>query len=137
MTASAPAAYVAPELAAGAAPGPRADVFALGLTLLQLLAASEAAGLAAHAAATLGAAGPAGVERLVDPCAGAWPPAQAADFARLALRRDTFRSGFNTSSYKLLLGNLSLSLYGSCMVIGWLTEWRLFCVLSLIFCAVK
>ena len=87
VAASAPAAYVAPELAAGAAPGPRADVFALGLTLLQLLAASEAAGLAAHAAATLGAAGAAGVERLVDPCAGAWPPAQAADFARLALRR--------------------------------------------------
>ena len=81
---------MAPELAAGAAPGPRADVFALGLTLLQLLAASEAAGLATHAAATLGAAGPAGVERLVDPCAGAWPPAQAADFARLALRQDYY-----------------------------------------------
>lgn len=94
MAASAPAAYVAPELAAGAALGPAADVFALGLTLLQLLAASEAAGLAAHAAATLGlglglgTAGASGVERLVDPCAGAWPPAQAADFARLALRCD-------------------------------------------------
>ncbi|KAK9822236.1 hypothetical protein WJX81_003275 [Elliptochloris bilobata] len=85
VVASAPAAYVAPEVAAGAAPAPPADVYALGLTMLQLLAASEADGLAAHAAATL-SEGVQGVGRLVDPCAGTWPAAEAADFARLALR---------------------------------------------------
>lgn len=83
MAASAPAAYMPPECAAGQPPQATADVFALGLLLLQLLAASEADGLAAHAAATLESGG---IERLIDPCAGAWPPMQAAHFARLALR---------------------------------------------------
>lgn len=85
MAASAPAAYAAPEALAGAPVSQAADVYAFGLTLLQLLAASEAGGLAAHAAAVLRAGG-GGAERLADPCAGAWPAAQAADLARLALR---------------------------------------------------
>jgi len=85
VAASAPAAYAAPEALAGAPVSQAADVYAFGLTLLQLLAASEAGGLAAHAAAVLRAGG-GGAERLADPCAGAWPAAQAADLARLALR---------------------------------------------------
>ncbi len=85
MAASTPAAYAAPEAEAGAPASQAADVYAFGLTLLQLLAASEAGGLAAHAAAVLRAGG-GGAQRLADPCAGAWPAAQAADLARLALR---------------------------------------------------
>ena len=60
-----------------------ADVFALGVVMLQLLTGSEAHGLAQHAAEV---ARTEGVARLVDPCVGDWPLQAAAEFCSLAVR---------------------------------------------------
>lgn len=60
-----------------------ADVFALGVVMLQLLTGSEAHGLAQHAAEVSRAEGAA---RLVDPCAGDWPLQAASEFCSLAVR---------------------------------------------------
>ncbi len=79
--------YIAPEAAAAGAraAGRSADLFSLGVVLLQLLTGSAPAGLAQHVQSVL-AGGSADVARLVDPCVGACAQEDAAELCRLALR---------------------------------------------------
>ena len=72
-----------PHLVAMQVSEPAADVFALGLIMLQLLTGSQPNGLAQHAVEVMRADG---VARLIDPCAGEWPLTAASEFCSLAIR---------------------------------------------------
>ena len=83
--ASARDAYRDPEAHPGSPPSPDADVFALGITMLQLLVGQEALGLRAYVAGKL-VPDSSNVTQIVDPCCGGWPTDSATRFARLAMR---------------------------------------------------
>lgn len=78
-----PLAHTDPETLCGAPYTSASEVYALGVTLLQLLTGMEASGLVEHVEA---AAERGRLADVVDPCAGDWDLSNADGFARLALR---------------------------------------------------
>lgn len=73
----------APEVRRGEPPRPSADVFSLGLLLLQLLTGSEASGLLDYVKSAVSRGG---IADVLDPCADCISPATALPLAKLALR---------------------------------------------------
>eukprot|EP00884_Botryococcus_braunii_P022330 jgi/Botrbrau1/8781/Bobra.0330s0013.1 len=76
-------AHTDPAVLRGHPYGPKAEVYALGVTLLQLLTGMEASGLVEHVEAAVQAGR---LTDVVDPCAGEWDLENASALARLALR---------------------------------------------------
>ncbi|KAK9810266.1 hypothetical protein WJX72_007655 [[Myrmecia] bisecta] len=76
-------AFLDPECSNGRAYTPASDVYALGITLLQLLTGREPEGIVGFVAA---AAQRKMLQDVVDPCAGGWPLEDATAVAQLALR---------------------------------------------------
>jgi hypothetical protein len=72
-----------PAVLRGQPYNPQAEVYSLGVTLLQLLTGMEACGLVEHISDIVQKGHLADV---LDPCAGDWDLDNASAFARLALR---------------------------------------------------
>lgn len=75
--------YLAPEAAAGRPLATAADIYAFGVTLLQLLTGSQAGGLVSHVASVKISGEHSAI---MDPCAGSWPSEDATQLINLALR---------------------------------------------------